>query len=65
MNQLSATCTVKISFGVSQPQPKPETLNPKPIPTVDDRNPAVPIINIPQFPQLRVLKVMQDLYHQP
>ena len=32
---------------------------------VDDINPALPIIkNIPQFPEFRVLKVMQDLYHQ-
>ena len=33
--------------------------------TVDDTNPALHIIrNIPYFPELRVRKVMQDLYHQ-
>ena len=32
---------------------------------VDDINPALPIIrNMPQLPLFRVLKVMQDLYHQ-
>ena len=31
----------------------------------DDINPALPIIRyIPEFPLFRVLKVMQDLYHQ-
>ena len=35
-------------------------------PTVDDRNPALPIIStIPCSPEFRVLKVMQDFYHQP
>ena len=30
--------------------------------TVDDQNPALPLKrNIPEFPKLRVLKVMQDL----
>ena len=34
--------------------------------TVDDINPALPMIrNIPYFPDCWVLKVMQDLYHQP
>ena len=34
-------------------------------PTVDDINPALPIIrNIPQFPWFRVHKVVQVLYHQ-
>ena len=33
--------------------------------TVDDINPALPIIrNIPESPLLRVPKVMQDLYRQ-
>ena len=33
--------------------------------TADDINPALPIIrNIPQFPQLRNLEVMQGLHHQ-
>ena len=34
--------------------------------TVDGQNPALPIIrNIPEFPQFRVLRVMQDFVHQP
>ena len=34
-------------------------------PTIDDKNPALPRIrNVPSFPTFRVLKVMQDLYHQ-
>ena len=33
--------------------------------TVDDISPALPITrNIAQFPKFRILKVMQDLYHQ-
>ena len=33
--------------------------------TVDDINPALPMIrNIPEFPLFGVLKVMQGLYHQ-
>ena len=33
--------------------------------TVDDINPALPMIrNLPPFPQIRVLQVMQDLYRQ-
>ena len=32
---------------------------------VDDIDPALPIIgNLPEFPWFRVLKVMQDSYHQ-
>ena len=34
-------------------------------PTADDINPALAIIrNVPQFPEFRVLKVMQHFYHQ-
>ena len=34
--------------------------------TVNDINPALPRIRyIPEFLQIRVLTVMQDLYHQP
>ena len=33
--------------------------------SIDDINPKLPVIrNMPLFPQFRVLKVMQDLYHQ-
>ena len=35
------------------------------LPTVDDTNPALPMKRtIPQFPEFKVLKVMQDVYHQ-
>ena len=37
----------------------------KKLPTIDDIIPALPIkMNVPLFPWFRVLKVMQDLYHQ-
>ena len=34
--------------------------------TADDRNPAFRIVrNTPYVPEFRVLKVMQEFYHQP
>ena len=43
----------------------PVNRNCHPRPTVDDASPALPIIsNIPYFPLFRVLRVMQDVYHQ-